>query len=305
MLQDIRAFFDRRGVLEVETPLLSSSRCTDVHLSSFTVCYQQRELYLNTSPEYCMKRLLAAHGDAIYQICKSFRDDELGPRHNPEFTMLEWYRPDFDMFGLMDELGELVQMLALNHGFGQQAIQRLSYAEAFRQAAGINPHATTAEECRACAIRHDIELPVGLEDDVDEWLDWLLTQLVIPSFRVDGFTYIYDYPQTQSALAKLHENHSGYTVAARFELFYGEMELANGFDELLDADEQRQRFERENLARLVAGQTPSVIDEYLLAALEHGLPPCSGVALGLDRLLMLFSGATTLEQVLTFPFSRI
>jgi lysyl-tRNA synthetase class 2 len=305
LLQDIRAFFDQRGVLEVETPLLSSSRCTDPHLSSFTVCYQQRQLYLNTSPEYCMKRLLAAHGDAIYQICKSFRDDELGPRHNPEFTMLEWYRPDFDMFDLMDELGELVQMLALNHGFGQRAIQRLSYAEAFRQAAGINPHATTAEECRGCAIQHDIEQPVGLEDNVDEWLDWLLTQLVIPSFRADGFTYIYDYPQTQSALAKLIENQSGYTVAARFELFYGEMELANGFDELLDAGEQRQRFEHDNLARLAAGQPPSVIDEYLLAALEHGLPPCSGVALGLDRLLMLFSGATTLEQVLTFPFSRI
>jgi lysyl-tRNA synthetase class 2 len=305
LLQDIRAFFDRRAVLEVETPLLSSSCCTDPHLSSFTVRYQQRELYLNTSPEYCMKRLLAAHGDAIYQICKSFRDDELGPRHNPEFTMLEWYRPDFDMFDLMDELGELVQMLALKHGFGQPVIQRLSYAEAFRQAAGINPHAITAEQCRACAIRHDIEQPVGLEDDVDEWLDWLLIQLVIPSFRADAFTYIYDYPQTQSALAKLHVNQGGYTVAARFELFYGEMELANGFDELLDADEQRQRFERDNLARQASGQLPSVMDEYLLAALEHGLPACSGVALGLDRLLMLFSGATTLEQVLAFPFSRI
>jgi lysyl-tRNA synthetase class 2 len=305
LLLDIRAFFAQRGVLEVETPLLSTSRSTDPHLSSFPVRYQHRELYLNTSPEYCMKRLLAAYGDAIYQICKSFRDDELGPMHNPEFTMLEWYRPNVDMFGLMDELGDLVQTLALRNDFGTDRIVRLSYAEAFQLSAGINPHATTAEECRCCARRHEIEQPVGLQDNVDEWLDWLLTQLVIPSFRTDGFTFIYDYPRTQSALAKLYKNQSGYTVAARFELFYGEIELANGFDELLDAGEQRQRFERENLARQAAGQQPSTIDEYLLAALEHGLPPCSGVALGLDRLLMLFSGTAALEQVLAFPFSRI
>ncbi len=305
LLQDIRAFFAQRGVLEVETPLLSSSRSTDPHLSSFSVRYRQQQLYLNTSPEYCMKRLLAAHGDAIYQICKAFRDDELGPMHNPEFTMLEWYRPDFDMFALMDELGELVQMLARNHGFADNTIQMISYAEAFRQAAGIDPHLTTAEECRRCARQQGIEQPVGLEDNVDEWLDWLLTQLVIPAFRTDGFTYLYDYPRTQGALARLYKNQSGFTVAARFELFYGEMELANGFDELRDAGEQRQRFESENLARRAAGQPSSTIDEYLLAALEQGLPPCSGVALGLDRLVMLFSAKETLEQVLAFPFSRI
>ncbi|MGD2053695.1 MAG: EF-P lysine aminoacylase EpmA [Gammaproteobacteria bacterium] len=305
LLQDIRAFFEQRGVLEVETPLLSTSRSTDPHLSSFPVRYRQQELYLNTSPEYCMKRLLAAHGDAIYQICKSFRDDELGPMHNPEFTMLEWYRPDLDMFGLMNELGDLIQVLARNNGFADHTVQMISYAEAFRHATGINPHVTTAEECRRCARQHDIEQPVGLEDNVDEWLDWLLTQLVTPAFRTDGFTFLYDYPQTQSALAKLYTNHDGYTVAARFELFYGEIELANGFDELLDAGEQRQRFECENLARRTAGQPLSTIDEYLLAALEYGLPPCSGVALGLDRLLMLFTGTETLEQVLAFPFSRI
>jgi lysyl-tRNA synthetase class 2 len=196
-------------------------------------------------------------------------------------------------------------MLALHNGFDNNTVQRLSYAQAFQHAAGLNPHMTSAAECRACAQRHGIEQPVGLEDDVDEWLDWLLTQLVIPAFRPDGFTYLYDYPETQAALAKLHKNQDGHTVAARFELFYGELELANGFDELLDSAEQRQRFERENLARQAAGLQPAVIDEYLLTALEHGLPRCSGVALGLDRLLMLFSGAATLEQVLAFPFSRI
>ena len=305
MLSDIRAFFDQRGVLEVETPVLSSSCTTDPNISSFSTRYQQQGLYLNTSPEYCMKRLLAAHGDAIYQVCKSFRDDELGPEHNPEFTMLEWYRPGFDMFELMHELADLVQMLASNCALNSDSVQKISYAEAYLQAAGINPHATSADECRSCAIKHDIEQPVGLEDDIDEWLDWLLTQLVIPTFQADGFTYIYDYPGSQAALAKLHENPDGYTVAARFELFYGETELANGFDELLDADEQRQRFEYENRLRMGAGLQPSMIDEKLLKALEHGLPVCSGVALGLDRLLMLLTGADALDQILAFPFHKI
>jgi lysyl-tRNA synthetase class 2 len=252
-----------------------------------------------------MKRWLAVHGDAIYQVCKAFRDDELGPNHNPEFTLLEWYRPGFDMFELMDELADLVQMLASNYKLGNRTVNKISYAEAYRQAAGINPHATSADECRSCAINHGIEQPAGLEDDIDEWLDWLLTQLVMPAFQHDGFTFIYDYPESQAALAKLHENRDGYTVAARFELFYGETELANGFDELLDADEQRQRFDQENMQRVNAGLQPSAIDEKLLKALEHGLPPCSGVALGVDRLLMLLTGADKLEQILAFPFSRI
>jgi lysyl-tRNA synthetase class 2 len=252
-----------------------------------------------------MKRLLAAHGDAIYQICKSFRDDELGPNHNPEFTMLEWYRPGFGMFELMNELGELVQMLAGKYELNSVSIQKISYAEAFQQATGINPHATSADECRRCGLKYGIEQPAGLEDDTDEWLDWLLTQLVMPTFQHDCFTFIYDYPQSQAALAKLHANQDGYTVAARFELFYGETELANGFDELLDAEEQRQRFEQENMQRLKTGLQPAVIDENFLEALDHGLPACSGVALGLDRLLMLFAGADMLDRVITFPFSRI
>ncbi len=305
MLRDIRAFFDQRGVLEVETPLLSSASTTDPNLSSFSTRYLQRDLYLNTSPEYCMKRLLAAYGEAIYQICKSFRDNELGPEHNPEFTMLEWYRPGFDMFELMHELAELVQMLAHNFGLINSGIEQISYADAYRQATGINPHATSADECRSCAIKHDIEQPVGLLDEVDEWLDWLLTQLVIPSLKNDGFTFIYDYPQTQCALARLYNNREGYIVAARFELFYAETELANGFDELLDADEQRLRFQQENRQRLATGLRPAVIDEHLLDALQHGMPACSGVALGLDRLLKLVSGSDLLEQVLTFPYSKI
>jgi lysyl-tRNA synthetase class 2 len=192
-----------------------------------------------------------------------------------------------------------------DHAPANAAIRRVSYADAFHRAVGINPHGTSAEECRHYAIKHNIEQPVGLEDDVDEWLDWLLIQRVIPSFDTDGFTFLYDYPRSQAALAKLHKDSHGYTVAARFELFYGETELANGFDELLDAGEQRLRFEQENDERYQVGLQPSVIDEYLLAALQHGLPECSGVAVGLDRLLMLQADQAELEQVLAFPFSRI
>ena len=305
MLADIRAFFDRRGVLEVETPLLSSASSTDPSLGSFHTRFRQQHLYLNTSPEFCMKRLLAAYGDAVYQVCKSFRDDELGPLHNPEFTMLEWYRPGFDMFELMDELTDLVRLLVNNSSITINGINTISYAEAFRQAAGIDPHAATAEDCLRCARQHGIEQPVGLDDDVDAWLDWLLIQLVTPSFAADGLTYLFGYPQSQAALAKLYQDPQGVTVAARFELFYGDIELANGFDELQDANQQRRRFDRENRLRVASGLQPAIIDEYLLDALGHGLPACSGVAVGLDRLLMLLLGHSAVEQVLSFPFTRI
>ncbi|MBT8129403.1 MAG: EF-P lysine aminoacylase GenX [Gammaproteobacteria bacterium] len=305
MLQDIRVFFAQRGVLEVETPLLSSACTTDPHLHSFVTRYRQQRLYLNTSPEYFMKRLLAAHGQAIYQVCKAFRDDESGPQHNPEFSLLEWYRPGFDMFHLMDELTELVQTLGRGGAIGSAGFRQLSYADAFKQATAINPHGTSADECRQYAVTHNIEQPVGLEDNVDEWLDWLLTQCVIPSFPANSYTYIYDYPRSQAALAKLHKDVDGSNVAARFELFYGATELANGFDELLDADEQRRRFQQETDERQRAGLAPGVIDERLLEALSYGLPACSGVALGLDRLLMLLAGKTKLDHVLAFPFSNI
>jgi len=305
MLRDIRAFFDQRGVLEVETPLLSGACTTDPNLDSFETCYQQQRLFLNTSPEYCMKRLVAAHGDAVYQICKSFRDGELGPAHNPEFTLLEWYRPGYDMFELMDEVEDLMQMFASLYSFEISGVRKISYADAFRSAAGINPHAVSAAECRSCAARHGIEQPVGLDDAVDEWLDWLLTQLVVPSFPSSCLTFLYDYPASQAALSKRYTDSSGVEVAARFELFYGETELGNGFDELLDAVEQRQRFEQENRRRADSAMQAAVIDECLLRALQHGLPACSGVAVGLDRLLMALAEEDSIDQILAFPFARI
>lgn len=305
MLRDIRAFFDQRGVLEVETPLLSSACVTDPNLNSFGTRYREQPLFLNTSPEYCMKRLIAAHGDAVYQICKAFRDGELGPKHNPEFTLLEWYRPGYGMFELMNEVEELMGLFGSLYGLNISGVQKITYADAFQRAAGINPHTVSAEECRSCAVRHGIEQPVGLEEAVDEWLDWLLTQLVMPSFSSSGLTFLYDYPSSQAVLSKLYTDHNGFTVAARFELFYGETELANGFDELLDAVEQAGRFEQENSYRAASGMQAAVIDEYLLQALQNGLPACSGVAVGLDRLLMLLADEDVIERILAFPFARI
>ena len=171
MLYKLRAFFDVRDVLEVETPLLSAFRTTDPHLNSFSTDYQNKQYYLNTSPEYAMKRLLAQYQQPIFQICKSFRVDELGPNHNPEFTLLEWYRPGFSLTQLMDELALLLNAISAS----PVEVQRESYQAIFERHAGLNPHSTSAEQCRNCALEYQIEIPVGLDDDVDEWLDWLLT----------------------------------------------------------------------------------------------------------------------------------
>jgi len=302
MLKDIRAFFDAREVMEVETPLLASVGNTDPHIESLKTKFCEQTYYLNTSPEFAMKRLLAANGESIYQISKAFRDDELGPMHNPEFTMLEWYRPDFELFQLMDEVEALVAVLADD---SLKSFTHLSYAQAFEKYASLDPHLATANDCREYAVQHGVEQPVGLDDQKDEWLDWLLTQLVLPCLPSDQFTFIYDYPASQCALARLNKNDNGELVASRFELFYGETELANGFHELTVASEQRQRFEDENKTRLVENKTAIKIDEYLLAALENGLPDCSGVALGLDRLLMVLTKQVSIDRVLAFPWTHI
>ena len=299
VLQDTRAFFIARGVLEVETPVLSSASASDRHLRSLQSKVVGTQAFLNTSPEFAMKRLLAAWGEPVFQVCKVFRDEEIGPNHNPEFTMLEWYRPGFDMFALMDEVQALVTSLS---GNALPKFGRRSYRELFESVAGFNPHAVTAEQCRCYAIEHNIDCPAGLDDVVDEWLDWLLTQSILPSLPLDAYTFIYDYPASQCALAKLAVDESGNRVAQRFELLYGELELANGYFELQDADEQRERFAADNEARRVVGAAPAVIDARLLSALEYGLPECAGVALGMDRLLMAIAGLTRIDDVLLFPW---
>jgi len=303
MLKNIRAFFETRSVLEVETPLLSQHATTDPHLDSLSSCFREQACYLNTSPEYAMKRLLAENPQAIYQICKAFRDDELGTHHNPEFTLLEWYRPSYDMKQLMAELAELVMSV-----FSGSAItpnfEYLSYQYAFEKTTGLNPHRVSASDCYQFALADGVEIPQGLTvaDDVDDWLDWLLTQRVLPSFNKQGFTFLYDYPASQCALAKIENNVEQFAVAKRFELFFAEVELANGFLELTDADEQLRRFQQENQRRVQAGKQSVDIDQRFIAALAHGLPSCSGVAVGLDRLLMVLSSAKSIDQVLSFSW---
>ncbi len=305
MLKNIRAFFDARTIIEVETPLLSHYTTTDPHLDSLRSRFRQQTCYLNTSPEYAMKRLLVDNPQAIYQICKAFRDDELGSHHNPEFTLLEWYRPGYDMQQLMDELAQLVETI-FKHSNIQPEFERLSYQQAFENVTELNPHQVTSKECYQFSTSNNIEIPQGLtaDNDVNDWLDWLLMQQVLPAFKKQSFTFLYDYPAAQCALAKIENNAQKMAVAKRFELFYGDVELANGFFELTDGDEQRHRFQQENQRRELAGKEVVGIDENFIAALKYGLPDCSGVAIGLDRLLMVLSQATSIEQVLSFSWNR-
>lgn len=309
LLERTRAFFSARGVLEVETPALSGAATTDPALASFVTRYtgprfpQGQALYPHTSPEFPMKRLLAAGSGSIYQICKVFRDGEAGRQHNPEFTLLEWYRVGFDHHRLMDETGELVMDL-LAQSMSLQSPERLTYRETFQRHAGLDPYAASPADFARAAETHGISVSPELVSDraPDPWRDLLLTHVVEPKLGQGRLTFIYDYPASQAALARIQPGNP--PVAARFELYLNGIELANGFHELADADEQRRRFERQLHARKT-GKLPAVpMDERLLAALAYGLPDCAGVALGFDRLVMLACGARTINDVLTFPLER-
>jgi len=309
MLERIRAFFFERGVLEVETPILSSAAITDPALASLATRYtgplfpHGQTLYLHTSPEFPMKRLLAAGSGSIYQVCKVFRDGEAGRLHNPEFTMIEWYRVGFDHHRLMDETGELVMQL-LASSLSLQAPEKLTYREAFQRHAGLDPHAATTEEFARAAQRHRIDVPRDLRghDDLSIWRDLLLTHVVEPGLGRGQLTFIYDYPASQASLARVQPGNP--PLAARFELYLNGVELANGFHELADADEQRMRFERQQHARTAAGLPAVPMDAHLLDALGHGLPECAGVALGFDRLVMLAAGARSIAEVIAFAIDR-
>ncbi|HEY9149074.1 MAG TPA: EF-P lysine aminoacylase EpmA [Gammaproteobacteria bacterium] len=302
ILQRIRAFFDAHGVLEVETPALSRAAITDPHLECFATRYtgpghsDGLPLYLHTSPEFPMKRLLAAGVGPIYQLCKVFRQGEAGRRHNPEFTLLEWYRPGYDHHALMDEVAALVAPLL---GLEGEA-ERLSYREAFLRHLEIDPLSASLPELRQCAAAHGIR---GFDDEGarDVWLDLLLTHCIEPELGRDRLCFLYDYPASQAALARL--NPDDQRVAERFELYYRGVELANGFHELADASEQRRRFEAELSTRAEQGLEQVPLDEYLLAALEQ-LPHCSGVALGIDRVVMLALGAESLDEVMAFTIEN-
>lgn len=296
MLARLRGYFANAGVLEVETPLLASGGVPDPHIPSF----RAEDRYLNSSPEFAMKRLLAAGSGPIYQVCKAFRRGEQGGVHNPEFTLLEWYRLGFDHHRLMDDVAVLITLLAEDYRrFGPE--QRLSYRACFQRQLQLDPHTAGVVQLRACAQAQGLT-PALADDDRDGWLDLLMSHCIQPHLGQGRLSFVYDYPASQAALARVHPGPPA--VAERFELFVDGVELANGFHELQDAEEQRSRFETDQARRQVEGLEGVVIDEYLLAALEAGLPACAGVALGLDRLLMVLTGASTLRDILAFPFDR-
>jgi lysyl-tRNA synthetase class 2 len=294
MLAEIRAFFAARAVLEVETPVLSAAAVTDPALASLQLTDGH---WLHTSPEFAMKRLLAAGSGPIYQICRVFRAGERGRRHHPEFTLLEWYRPDWTLAQLIEEVAELVRQLL---GEPALAVETLSYRELFQQRLGLDPWTSPVEHLQKVA--HDQGLDASLTLDYDGWLDLLLTHCLEPGLGRDGLTFVQGYPPSQAALARLSLDEP--RRAERFELYVRGMELANGFQELTDAEEQARRFTADQAARHRAGLAPVTQDKHLLAALRAGLPDSAGVALGLDRLLMRICQVSHIDQVLAFPIER-
>ncbi|MBP9805755.1 MAG: EF-P lysine aminoacylase GenX [Candidatus Accumulibacter sp.] len=295
ILAQVRAYFAAAGVLEVETPQLCPATVTDPHLNSIGVAGYG---YLQTSPEYAMKRLLAAGSGSIYQIARAFRAEEVGRRHNPEFTLLEWYRVGFTIDQLIDEVAAVARL-----ALGEQRSQRHRYRDLFRTHLGVDPLRCSLAALRSAATQQ-IDLAFD-EADRDTWLDLLMSQVIEPKLGIDELSFVIDYPPSQAALARLRTDSDGQAVASRFELYYHGVELANGYHELLDADEQRARFAADLRERETLGLPPVEPDQQFLAALECGLPDCSGVALGLDRLIMLAVGSDTLHEVMAFPVSHM
>ncbi|HUA80693.1 MAG TPA: EF-P lysine aminoacylase EpmA [Dyella sp.] len=299
----IRAFFAERGVLEVETPILSAAGNTDPNIESFNAPFHghvdagSRERWLRTSPEYSLKRLLADGVGDCYELGRVFRNGEAGERHNPEFTMLEWYRVGWNHRHLMEETIALVEAaLALVGSRVEVLIE--GYRQLFLDELGLDPLHAQIDELRAPLARYDID-PSGLTRD--DWLDLLITHELQPVFPRDRITVIHDYPASQSALARIRPGEP--PLAERFELYLGPHELANGYHELNDASEQRARFEKDNARRRERGLREMPIDEQLLAVLGR-MPDCAGVALGIERLLMCMAGTDKIADVLAFPFSK-
>jgi lysyl-tRNA synthetase class 2 len=306
LLRKTRDFFDRRGFIEVETPILSSDVVVDRHLDPFSAVLSDdprrpevgRRLWLQTSPEFHMKRLLASGGGAIYQITRAFRNGERGARHNPEFTIVEWYRRGDDYAAGMRLLSELCQSL-----LGRGPASTITYAEALARYAHVDPHGDSIATLAAAAKGANIAVPESMQaDDRDAWLDLLLVECVEPNLGKSEPQILHDYPPSQAALAVVRNEEP--PVAERFELYVDGLELANGYHELLDAQVLRQRNRQNNALRQQDGKPALPEESRLLAAMEAGLPACTGVALGLDRVVMLVSGAAAIDRVIAFPIER-
>lgn len=289
--QAIRAFFSDREFLEVDTPVLSKSANTDAQIASIRAFNQRDALYLQTSPEFAMKRLLVAGSGSIYQICHAFREAETGRRHHPEFTLLEWYRVGYDYHALMDEVEVLIDTLSDR----TNSYRRVRYRDLLIEHTKVDITCIQLPELREKS--GDLVTSADTDDlDFDQCLDLLLSMVVAPCLK--GYVFVYDYPISQAALARASAGNPA--VAERFELFHDDLELANGFSELTDAKIQRSRFNKDNELRAAKGLPCYPVDEHLLAALESGLPDCAGVALGLDRLLMVLLELDSIDQAISF-----
>lgn len=308
LLSKLRAFFAEKDIYEVQTPVLSHAGNTEPSIETFVT--QQSEnsnhltqpSFLNTSPEFVMKRLLAAGCGSIFQITPVFRQGEQSSKHNSEFTLLEWYRIDFDHHALMGEVNALLHYISKDF-LTLERSHFYTYQDAMIKYADIDPFTASNEDLKAAIEKAGIDV-VGMDDDssTDSWLDLLMCQVVEKNLPENCPVFIYDYPASQAALAKIRKGSPD--VAERFELYINGMELANGFHELSDAEEQAKRFKNEQLIRKERGLPCIPADAQLIAALEHGLPDCAGVAIGLDRLLMVLTGTDHINDVLTFPFDR-
>lgn len=303
-LRTIRAYFEESGVLEVETPLLARFSVTDpaihgieVRVATPGIDLDAESWFLQTSPEYAMKRLLATGSGSIYQVTKAVRAGECGRRHTPEFTLLEWYRVGIDHHALMDDVAQLLARL-----LGPVRCHRRGYRAVFRDRTGADPITAGDDELRSCAERLVPGLDPAANYDRALWLDLIFSHVLSPSLGLAGPEFVYDYPMAQAALARRSPDDA--ECAARFELFINGMEIANGYHELTDPIEQRARFAADNERRQALGLPERAPDSRLIAALDHGLPDCAGVALGLDRLLMVMLKKERIDDVLAFASAR-
>ncbi|HKX98835.1 MAG TPA: EF-P lysine aminoacylase EpmA [Steroidobacteraceae bacterium] len=304
MLARVRAYFAAQEVREVHTPVLSVAAVSDPHIESVAASPARGgRRFLQTSPEYPMKRLLAAGFGDCYQVCPVFRDGEAGRQHNPEFTMLEWYRVDFGMAEIQHDVDRVLRVACADVR-SLPPVRSVTYRDAIRDACGVDCRDATPAEVAAVLSGRGI-VPADARDwDLDAWLDLLMGAVVGPALGHDGPLFVEDYPASQAALARLRTERDGSQVAERFELYLDGLELANGFRELGDAAEQRRRFERDLAVRGARGQPVNPLDANLLAALAHGLPDCAGVALGFDRLVMAAWRLPSLADAMAFPFER-
>ena len=301
ILKTIRDFFASRDVLEVETPLISRFGVTDPHINTIPVLLNDKEqYYLQTSPEYGMKRLLAAGSGAIYQLTKAFRGGDIGHAHNPEFTMLEWYRPGFDHFQLMAEVDELLQRI-----LHTKPAHLVTYRDLFNQYLSFDPHVVTIDKLKNVGKTSNYNFSEAFiqEATVDDWLHVLFSYYIEPKLKGDAPWMVYNYPASQAALAKLKQEFN-VTVAERFEVYVQGVELANGYHELTEFKQQLIRFQQDQQIRAQLNKPPMAIDDRLIAALEAGLPACAGIALGIDRLVMLAVGVANIQEVIAFPIAR-